>query len=215
MLTFRLRSLHSLPEAWQPGSFPFTFTAALPLPLSSLPPSDRGIVLSNGQLKPALSKDPSFHPSTPAHWRWPPNLPPSVASQVAKIEPRPLEDEAGVWHGKSDIEFRQTAECELPKVTWNVQQRAWLFSNDIESFTSQVSFRKFYKYSGTSDKGPSRKGQPPDKGMLLWTPSHTSFNLQERTTHLQWLIPKCPLLRFLCGGKPRKIFFHKNFGYTA
>ena len=116
VLSLRLRSLHSLPDAWQPGAFPFTFTAALPLPLSptneqqqlATPP---GVVVPNGVLKLGPDKDASCLSS---HWKWP--VLPSAVGKVGvvsdgPIEPRPLEDEVGEFNSKQVSKTKITCTC--------------------------------------------------------------------------------------------------------
>ena len=97
LLTLRLRSLHSLPESWQPPNFPYTFSLAMPLPSSSSPTS---IILPQGVLKCSPDKDPSVLSS---HWRWP-NLPGAVGGAALDlgrpIQPCALEDEVGELNEK-------------------------------------------------------------------------------------------------------------------
>ena len=104
VLSLRVRSLHSLPESWQPGTFPFTFALAIPLP-SATPtiddnPSPRGITVPQGVLKLSPDKDPT---AVSAFWKWPnSHVITSKASQVpeCEIKPRPLEDETGELNTK-------------------------------------------------------------------------------------------------------------------
>ena len=97
LLTLRLRSLHSLPESWQPPNFPYTFSLAMPLPSSSSPTT---IILPQGVLKCSPDKDPSVLSS---HWRWP-NLPGAVGGAALDlgrpIQPCALEDEVGELNEK-------------------------------------------------------------------------------------------------------------------
>ena len=63
------------------------------------------------------------------HWKWP-HLDPEC-SRVAlipgsPIEPCALEDEDGELMGKEEHAFRIKAQKELPRVTWNMEQRSWL-----------------------------------------------------------------------------------------
>lgn len=135
VLTLRLRSLHSLPESWSPSS-PYTFSASLPLPPTSPSLPLSAVTIPQGVLKPAPSSDPSPHPT---HWRWPGAIPSPNASMAHPIEPRPLEDEVGAWHGKSDVSFRQRAETGQAKVEWNVQHRTWLTEDESRSLLKHVS----------------------------------------------------------------------------
>lgn len=135
VLTLRLRSLHSLPEAWTPTSFPYTFTAGLPLPPTSTTPSS-AVTIPQGMLKQAPSTDSAPFPT---HWKWPCKIISPDASKASPIEPHPLEDEVGAWHARSDYEFRQRVEANHPKVEWNIQHRTWLTADDAHSLLKHVS----------------------------------------------------------------------------
>ena len=105
VLSLRARSVHSLPDSWQPGTFPFTFSLAMPLaqPTEATPistPPTHGIVIPNGALKLSPDKD---HTAESSHWKWP-HLP-SVTTNACLIddcpvEPRPLEEEVGQLNSK-------------------------------------------------------------------------------------------------------------------
>ena len=108
VLSLRARSLHSLPDSWQPGTFPYTFSLAMPLSnppsstTSSAPSasSSRGIVIPQGVLKLCPDKD---HSAVSAQWRWP-HLP-GVTTNASLVEgcpmePRPLEEEVGQLNTK-------------------------------------------------------------------------------------------------------------------
>ena len=136
VLTLRLRSLHSLPEAWTPSSFPYTFTAGLPLPPTSSVPPSSAVIIPQGVLKQAPSTDTTPFPT---HWKWPSKIVSPDASKASPIEPHPLEDEVGMWHARSDYEFRQKVESNHPKVEWNVQHRTWLSADDAHSLLKHVS----------------------------------------------------------------------------
>jgi hypothetical protein len=116
VLSLRARSLHSLPDSWQPGTFPYTFSLAMPLanPTSSASTasapsasSSRGIVVPQGALKLCPDKD---HSAVSAHWRWP-HLP-GVTTNASLVEgcpmePRPLEEEVG------QLNTKQVNTCKL------------------------------------------------------------------------------------------------------
>lgn len=55
--------------------------------------------------------------------------------------PRPLEEEVGVWRGKTDLTFRQTAEHDQNRVAWNLQQRVWLEPSNTSTFLTRVSVK--------------------------------------------------------------------------
>ena len=107
VLSLRARSLHSLPDSWQPGTFPYTFSLAMPLanPPSSATSapnvsSSRGIVIPQGALKLCPDKD---HSAVSAQWRWP-HLP-GVTTNASLVEgcpmeSRPLEEEVGQLNTK-------------------------------------------------------------------------------------------------------------------
>ena len=116
LLTLRLRSLHSLPESWQPPNFPYTFSLAMPLPSSSSPTS---IILPQGVLKCSPDKDPSVLSS---HWRWP-NLPGAVGVAALDLgrpfQPCALEDEVGELNEKQvrkelTLYLSSSFPCSLP-----------------------------------------------------------------------------------------------------
>ena len=44
-----------------------------------------------------------------------------------------------MWHSKSDLSFRQSAECDLPRITWNSLHRAWLSPTDAASLLTKLS----------------------------------------------------------------------------
>ena len=108
VLSLRARSLHSLPDSWQPGTFPYTFSLAMPI---AQPPSisskstetltsSQGIVVPQGALKLCPDKD---HGAVSAHWRWP-HLP-GVTTNASLVggcpmEPCPLEEEVGQLNTK-------------------------------------------------------------------------------------------------------------------
>ena len=107
VLSLRARSLHSLPDPWQPGTFPYTFSLAMPLAQSpnsatsaGTPTFSRGIVIPQGALKLCPDKD---HSAVSANWKWP-HLPgvTTNASLVGNcpMEPRPLEEEVGQLNTK-------------------------------------------------------------------------------------------------------------------
>lgn len=108
VLSLRARSLHSLPDSWQPGAFPYTFSLAMPLAqppnnntsAAVTPTSSRGIVIPQGALKLSPDKD---HSAVSSHWRWP-HLPgvTTNASLVGScpMEPCPLEEEVGQLNTK-------------------------------------------------------------------------------------------------------------------
>ncbi len=97
ILSLRLRSLHSLPDTWQPGTFPHTFTVALPVPSSDNTPTPPQVVtIPQGTLKLGPEKDPS---SVPSHWKWPGCGGGQVANGAA-MERHALEDETGELNTK-------------------------------------------------------------------------------------------------------------------
>ena len=107
VLSLRVRSLHSLPDSWQPGTFPYTFSLAMPLanPLSSTTSapsasSSRGIVIPQGVLKLCPDKD---HSAVSAQWRWPHLSGVMTNASLVEgcpMEPRPLEEEVGQLNTK-------------------------------------------------------------------------------------------------------------------
>ncbi|XP_064394779.1 cilia- and flagella-associated protein 70-like isoform X2 [Halichondria panicea] len=163
ILSLRLRSLHSLPDAWQPSTFPHTFTLALPLPTTEATPTvSEGVTIPQGILKLGPDKDPS---SVAGHWKWPG----SGEGQVnnGTIEMRALEDETGELNTKKDIKFRQHSECEKPRVSWNVLHRTWLTSHTTHSFLSQLSQCPIwpveiarYSVPQTTGKGKAKEEEP-------------------------------------------------------
>lgn len=107
VLSLRARSLHSLPDSWQPGTFPYTFSLAMPLanPPSSTTSapsasSSRGIVIPQGVLKLCPDKD---HSAVSAQWRWPHLSGVMTNASLVEgcpMEPRPLEEEVGQLNTK-------------------------------------------------------------------------------------------------------------------
>ena len=110
VLSLRARSVHSLPESWQPGTFPYTFSIAMPLSQSSKAtptssPSSCGIVIPHGTLKLSPDKD---HSAVSSHWKWPhlPGVTTNAALvQECPMEPRPLEEEVGQFNTKLVCEY--------------------------------------------------------------------------------------------------------------
>ncbi len=100
ILSLRLRSLHSLPDAWQPGTFPHTFALALPLPTTEATPTiPEGVTIPQGTLKLGPDKDPA---SIAGHWKWP-----GSGGQVnnGAIKMHALEDETGELNTKQVSEI--------------------------------------------------------------------------------------------------------------
>lgn len=95
ILSLRLRSLHSLPDAWQPGTFPHTFTLSLPLPFSDADSTPAAVTVPQGTLKLGPDKDPSC---VATHWKWPGSGGGQVTS--SKIENHALENETGELNTK-------------------------------------------------------------------------------------------------------------------
>ena len=116
VLSLRARSLHSLPESWQPGTFPYTFSLAMPLPQppQTTPTSSqtlRGITIPQGTLKLSPDKD---HSAVSSQWRWPhlPNVTTNACLiQDSPMEPRPLEEEAGQLNTKQLNTYYVYSKC--------------------------------------------------------------------------------------------------------
>ena len=130
VLSLRIRSLHSLPDCWLPGTFPFTFTASL-----SLPSSSTRLTFPQGKLQLPPSED---HASLPTHWQWPGTVVVPEAAKAAKMEPCPLEEEVGVYHSSGEVRWREKVEGEKPRVSWNSMQQTWLTANMTASLMSRV-----------------------------------------------------------------------------
>ena len=67
------------------------------------------------------------------------DIPSPGASKATPMEPRPLEDEVGEWHGRGDVEFRQSVESNHARVDWNVEHRTWMTPEDTDTLLQEVT----------------------------------------------------------------------------
>ncbi|XP_032222365.2 cilia- and flagella-associated protein 70 [Nematostella vectensis] len=134
LLSIRVDSAYSIPEAWQPGQ-PFLYTISLPVPLTAT--RENPAVLPSGLLRTPQEKEPTNQrkwcavPSASGTCIY---IPDSV------IEERPIpEDEDGELRDKEDVTFRTEAMQEKNRVTWNAERRCFLNAEAAESLQTKIA----------------------------------------------------------------------------
>ncbi|XP_041719747.2 cilia- and flagella-associated protein 70 isoform X2 [Coregonus clupeaformis] len=138
LLKVTVETAYSVPEVWNPVSGsgpPCSYVAALQVPLTA--EKEQVLLFSNGLLKVGGEIEPMGRPR-----KWP--LGPLLASGAqfipgVSIEAEPIEMEDGDLTSIEDRDFRNEAETNKKRVSWDTERRCFLDADGAACLTRRIA----------------------------------------------------------------------------
>ncbi|XP_070577266.1 cilia- and flagella-associated protein 70-like isoform X4 [Ptychodera flava] len=160
LLTVSVETLYSPPEAWNPTGAPFIYNVTLPVPITA--DRETTVVATNGIIKAGTDKD---LPSRQKKWCVPGNAQGGAIYIPDSFVPTTnFDEEDGDFTSKEDREFRNEAEMEKTRVTWNIERRCFMDPAAVQSFQNKIAQTRVWPVEimrtpvPTATKGKGKSG---------------------------------------------------------
>uniref|UniRef100_H2YPZ9 C2 domain-containing protein n=1 Tax=Ciona savignyi TaxID=51511 RepID=H2YPZ9_CIOSA len=176
LFTVRVASAYSLPDSWSSGSH-FNYIVGLPVPVTS--DKQATVIFQNGALRSAADKEVS---KRPAKWHSVPNA--VNAAQFIPNSPKERvthEEEKGDFAGKEFSSFRNEAETDKNRITWDVEKRCYLDPDAKAEFQNKISQSRYWPVEimrnvPSQSKVPPAQGSKKEKNAPSEDDGHISFH---------------------------------------
>ncbi|XP_002122550.2 cilia- and flagella-associated protein 70 [Ciona intestinalis] len=176
LFTVRLGSAYSLPDSWSSGSH-YNYIVGLPVPVTS--EKQATVIFQNGALKSSADKEPS---KRSAKWYSVPNAV-SAAQFIPNSQKERVsyEEEKGDFSGKEFSDFRNEAETEKNRISWDVEKRCYLDPDAKAEFQNKISQTRYWPVEvmrnvPSQSKVPAAAGSKKDKNAPAEDDGHISFH---------------------------------------
>ncbi|XP_056117732.1 cilia- and flagella-associated protein 70 [Rhinichthys klamathensis goyatoka] len=136
VLMVTVETMYSVPEVWNPASTPpSSYVAALQIPDSAM--KEQVLLFSNGILKMGGEQEPVPRPK-----KWPlgPLVTPGAeVIQGLYIDSEPTDTDHGDLTDIEDKDFRENAECNENRVSWDTARRCFIDAGGVACLSRRIA----------------------------------------------------------------------------